>query len=114
MTVSRRHRLMAIGSWLILALVLLPSITFMGHWGSVSPSHHSAAVSDSSHELHCHGGVSSCAGSEAMVGTTWIGEPAQSIVMNAPVQEIEREYAAAALDGETMRIDQPPRSGIAA
>jgi hypothetical protein len=112
MSVSRRRRLIGVGSWLILALVLMPAITFMGHWGT-TPSHHSAAAA-SDHELHCHGGVSSCAGSEAMVGTSWIGEPAQSIVMNAPVQEIEREYAAAALDGETPRIYQPPRSGIAA
>jgi len=113
MSVGRRRGLIAVGSWLIVVLSLLPAITYMGHWGAGSAQDHAHQDAVSEHELHCHGGVSQCAGSEAMVGTTWIGEASNTLSFDAPDRLVEHQASIAALDDEPFRADRPPR-GFAA
>jgi hypothetical protein len=109
----RRERTIRIGSWLILVLALLPAISYMGHWPVGGADVH-ADVHDSStaaeHEVHCHGGVSHCAGGEAMVGSTWVGDESDLLVLNAPKVGVETDQQLAAIEGEPAVILQPPRS----
>jgi hypothetical protein len=108
---ARRERMLRIGSWLILAFALLPAVTYMGHWSGAALSHeesHSSSVAE--HEAHCHGGVSKCAGGEAMVGTVWAGEDSGLLSLTSPDLKIDTHERAAAADGEPSRILQPPRA----
>jgi hypothetical protein len=100
------------GCWLVLVLALLPAITYMGHWPigtgeAHEASHESSTAAD--HELHCHGGVAKCAGGEAMVGTTWIGEDSAILSLTSPYVEISGGESLAPIEGAHSRILRPPR-----
>jgi hypothetical protein len=102
----------------ILLGVLLPNIVYLGHWGvgdtaAHEASHeHSASASDTSdaHTLHCHAGLSKCAGAQAMIGALWVGEDAGLLTFDAsPLPHFE---SAAVIPPESpvTRILQPPRA----
>lgn len=108
----RRERFVRIGSFFVLAFALLPAITYMGHWPLPAVHHHAKASAEDTeeHELHCHTGVSHCAGSEATVGSSWVGEQPETVSLTTPDQRVETSENAAALEGVMPRILQPPRA----
>ena len=113
MSQVRRERMIRIGSWLVLVLALLPAITYMGHWPAAGVDLHADAHGPSTaaeHEAHCHGGVSHCAGGEAIVGSIWIGEESDLLSLNAPNMKVETNRLTAAVEGEPSIILQPPRA----
>ena len=110
---ARRERTIRIGSWLILALALLPAITYMGHWPAGS-AELPADMDDTSavveHDAHCHGGVSHCAGGEAMVGSSWVGDESDLLVLVAPSMKVDTGEQTTAIEGEPAVILRPPRA----
>ena len=109
---ARREHMLRLGSWLILVFALLPGVTYMGHWSAGAGSHADAHDSSSltEHEAHCHGGLSKCAGAEAMVGTMWVGEESGLLSLTSPDLRVETSETVAAIEGELSRILQPPRA----
>ena len=84
----------------------------MGHWSAFGAEHedaHDATVTAEEHELHCHGGVAKCAGSESMVGTSWAGERSESLSLTSPDFQVETVGTPAPVDGELARVLRPPR-----
>ena len=113
MSQARRETIVRVGSWLILVFALLPAITYMGHWPLGMDAHVEAAPDSAAaaeHEAHCHGGVSRCAGGEAMVGSMWVGEDSGLLSLNSPHMRVETHDRTAAREGEPSRILQPPRA----
>jgi hypothetical protein len=109
----RRQRFVRIGSFFVLAFALMPAITYMGHWPLDSGHLHEETASTASsedHELHCHAGLSHCAGSEAMVGSFWVGEDPDILSLTSPDRHVETHVDATALEGAPVRILQPPRA----
>lgn len=108
---SGRKRFLRVTSWLILVFALLPSITYFGHWPAMAAGPHGHDDSSvSAHQAHCHGKVSSCAGSEAMVGTVWAGDDTGVLSLTSPDRYIEIKQTVAAVEGEPSLVLQPPRA----
>jgi hypothetical protein len=107
---SRRERFLRVTSWLVLVFALLPAITYFGHWPAMAGGGHHDDSSASAHQVHCHGSVSSCAGSEAMVGTVWAGEDTGVLSLTSPDRYIETRHTAAPVEGLPSLLLQPPRA----
>jgi hypothetical protein len=113
----REERLVRLGAVFVLLAVVLPSVTYMGHWpiagvhahnDEAAPHTHSAPNSDE-HASHCHVGPAKCAGSQAMVGSIWVGEDAGLLTLDAPHRRMETQHEARAADGVSVRLLQPPQ-----
>lgn len=115
LTAARRERIIRVGSWLILVLALMPAITYMGHWPIAGLHVHAEESADpaaalAEHADHCHVGVSHCAGGEAMVGSSWVGDEPDLLSLGAPNVKIEGEMRIAPREGASVRILQPPQA----
>lgn len=113
MTTRRRERIVRVGSWLVLALAMLPVLTYMGHWPLSGGHVHAEAQTASSiedHESHCHVGVSHCAGGEAMVGSFWVGEQSDILSLDSPDLKVETHELLAPVEGERVVLLQPPQA----
>jgi hypothetical protein len=111
-TRRRRERIIRIGSWLVLALALFPALTYMGHWpAGGGDTHFEEHSSDAElHQDHCHSGVSRCAGGEAMVGSSWVGEESTLLSLDSPHVRVETARPVTSLEGQAPVLLQPPQA----
>jgi hypothetical protein len=119
---AQRDHIVRVGSWLILAFVLLPNISYMGHWpemAGTADDHHDAAApvvpsaldaATEEHADHCHVGPAHCGGGESMIGTPFVGESTEGLALPGHEIQIDAEFMLAALSGHATPILQPPRS----
>ncbi|MEO8456856.1 MAG: hypothetical protein ABI559_03485 [Chloroflexota bacterium] len=124
-TAANRAYIVRLGSWLVLALALLPNISYMGHWpeitGTGSDHHADAAISTladpgeldaetEAHAAHCHIGPAHCGGGESMVGTPFIGDDTGGLALPGHEAVIDNRQPITPLPGHAPPILQPPKS----
>lgn len=81
-------------SALMLLVALLPTLTYVGHWGTLASAGATASAAqhaheheaDQTHEQHCHGAVAGCAGGELSTGTGSL--PGALLVLEATLAEV--------------------------
>jgi hypothetical protein len=119
---SKLDHYIRVGAWLILALALLPNISYMGHWTKMAGATHDHADTSESaehsaddsataaHAAHCHVGPANCGGGESMIGTPFVGEDTEGLALSGHEFEIDTERMLIALSGHATPLLQPPRS----
>jgi hypothetical protein len=111
MTLRRQTRLVRAGALFVLFGVLLPGISYMGHWGSAGEGHvHPGEEQTAAHQDHCHDGPSKCSGGVATVGTIWVGDEPFSIQRDSPATMVAFDETGGPADGHLLPIFQPPRT----
>lgn len=121
---ARRDNLLRAGAWLVLLLAVTPNVMYLGHGPlSVAPADAHEASShahpgespaeDTSqaeeHALHCHTGPSSCAGSQSLTGSLWVGEDAGLLSFDATPRVADAGYIATNTETPSHKLLQPPR-----
>ena len=120
---ARRDHIVRLGAWLILAFVLLPNISYMGHWpemAGTAEGHHddSAGLVDpgaldsetEDHAAHCHVGPARCGGGESMIGTPFVGEDTGGLPLAWHESKVDAHCIVSAKTGHASRVLQPPKS----
>lgn len=96
-------------------MVMLPSITYVGHWDpfGVLPTHahslHHEPDDRQDHAAHCHEGPSSCTGPQATVGSWWIGEDPDPIPSDGATLLLDVDGDHTGTEAFSDRIVPPPR-----
>lgn len=114
-TQRRRLRIIRWGSIVVLLLVMLPMITYVGHWDpfGVQPAHahslHHETNDSQDHAAHCHAGPSTCTGPQATIGSWWIGADANPVAPPEPSLVIEITSEANQTESPSYRLVPPPR-----
>lgn len=112
---SKRRRIVRWGAIFVLLMVMLPSITYVGHWDplGVLPTHahslHHDPLEYEEHAAHCHMGPSTCTGPQATVGSWWIGDEATPLVAAEPRPALHFTASPEALPAHATRTVPPPR-----
>jgi hypothetical protein len=121
---ARRRYIVQLGAWLILALALLPNISYMGHWPEMAsaaphtelpiqplePGALDRPLNDiNEHAMHCHLGPAHCGGGEGMVGTPFVGDDTGVLVLTVQETEVDHSPSIAAINGHPQSLLQPPR-----
>ena len=119
-TPARRARIVRLGAWLVLVLALLPNVSYMGHWpemaGNTDDHHDDGLASDATdeaadeHAAHCHIGPAHCGGGESMIGTPFVGDDTQGLILPGHENKIDTAQVLAAPNGYGTPILQPPQS----
>lgn len=118
---AKRDQMIRLGAWLILVLVLMPNISYMGHWPEMAGTAHDhdysaepidpgAAGSVAEHAAHCHAGPAHCGGGESMIGTPFVGDDTEGLALPGHESKIDTRRLLAALSGHATLVLQPPRS----
>lgn len=117
---AKRARIVRLGAWLVLVLALMPNISYMGHWpemaGTADDHHDDAVLPDApdtvaeEHAAHCHIGPAHCGGGESMIGTPFVGEDTDGLILAGHENKIATERVLAAPSGYATPILQPPQS----
>lgn len=115
LTQSRRLRIIRWGAIFVLFGVMLPMVTYVGHWDpfGMQPTHahslHHEPDDKQDHAAHCHSGPSTCTGPQATVGSWWIGGDANPVAAPEPTLEIEVNDDLLDVEPPSYRLVPPPR-----
>lgn len=115
LTRTRRARIIRWGAIFVLLLVMLPMITYVGHWDpfGVQPTHahslHHQQDDKQDHAAHCHAGPSTCTGPQATIGSWWIGGDENPVAAPEPTLEITLHDPLGQTDSPSYRFVPPPR-----
>jgi hypothetical protein len=109
-------RIIRWGAIFVLLMVMLPSITYVGHWDpfGVSPTHahslHHDPDAQQDHAAHCHSGPSTCTGPQATVGSWWIGGDPSPVTAPEPTLAVPITDDQSETQAFTARVVPPPRA----
>lgn len=119
---AKRAPVVRLGAWLVLALALVPNISYMGHWTDMAGASHDHTASNTqavdhsasdsqAHASHCHVGPAHCGGGESMIGTPFVGDDTEALVLPGLERKMDTERMRASLSGHATPILQPPQAG---
>ena len=114
-TGRKGRRLLRIGSWLTLLLVVLPNVLYVGHsaLGFLDPGsghvdlHDPAQVEE--HATHCHLGPSKCTTQYAAVSLSLTDGNAWAIDAGGRLLRADTPYVTTFGDAHVSRLTPPPR-----
>mgnify|MGYP005848907595 FL=1 len=110
MSKRTREFLIRVGALVVLLGVLLPNVTYVGHW---SKGEHDEAIHDEAqaivHAQHCHLGPSKCSGQQDFTGTWWIGREPPSVFAAFREEALPAAVVLAAPEPPLTRLLEPPR-----
>lgn len=105
-----REFLIRAGALAVLLGVVLPNVTYVGHWGRAE---HDEAIHDeaqaAAHAEHCHLGPSKCSGQQDFTGTWWIGREPPTIPAAPREEPLPASVVLAAPEPPAARLLEPPR-----
>jgi len=113
LSLSRQKRFVRLGIIFVLAMVLLPNLTYVGHWAPIGETGHAHPLrteqQTDDHVSHCHEGPSQCSGAQSIIGTWWIGDDPGPISATEPRRITQTDHPNTEIEPPSNRILRPPR-----
>lgn len=111
MRARKRRLLIRAGAVAVLLSVVVPNITYVGHWSSQGHTHPIQNQAEASeHAAHCHLGPSKCSSQPDFTGVSWIGGGPTFIATGATERLASPANAPSETDPPAARLLDPPRA----